>query len=39
MLHAVNALVLLLAALHAARLQRVAAHPWAVDASLSGANT
>ncbi|MFZ2014142.1 MAG: hypothetical protein WAV00_10000 [Nocardioides sp.] len=39
MLHAVNALALLLAALHAARLQRVAAHPGAVDASLSGANT
>ncbi len=39
MLHAVNALVLLLAALHAARLPRVGAQPRAVDASFTGANT
>ena len=38
MLHAVNALVLLLAALHAARLPRVAAQPGAVDAPFTGAN-
>ena len=39
MLHAVNALVLLLAALHAARLPRVAPQPGAVDAPFTDATT
>ena len=38
MLHAVNALALLLVALHAARLPRVAAQPGPVDAPFTGAN-
>jgi heme A synthase len=38
MLHAVNALALLLAALHAALLPRVTAQPGPVDAPFTGAN-